>query len=360
MGSDAVYEYNDAYIVSIKPGIKGTFTARDVNGGNVIEWRTNKNSFRGHELRPHHDFRIIVYGDSNIQGEFSDLENTFPYKLEAYLRELTSKNVEVINAGVVGFGPDQSLIRFMQEADTYNPDMVIFNIFSDNDFGDIIRNRLFELDSSGDLVTPGVRTTFTAFLSSLVITKAAHKVMRMVSLEKQPEDEETQVRRLYTIAGLLDVNERECALYKRTHSRMFSHFSDHYDIDVALYPQSESSRTKTVLMDAVLARAKQFADSKRIKFMVLVQPSSRDLTANSRPNYRELSEYPGYRRNNLTSAVNDICGKHDMLSVSLYDVFLQNDPENLFFITDDHWNDKGQDIAAREVAAYISPHVLSP
>ena len=360
MGTDAVYHYNDAYIVSIKPNIKGSFTRQDVQGnGRVVEWTTNANSFRGPELREHHEFRIIVYGDSNIQACFSDLQDTFPYRLEEYLRRATAKDVEVINAGVVGFGPDQSLIRFVQEADIFKPDMVIVHIFADNDFGDIIRNRLFELNSSGELVTPGLRTKFSAFLSGLVITKATHKVLRMASLEKQPGDQETYTRELDTTARLLDVNEREYALYERKHSRMYSNFSDHYDIDLALYPEDKSSRTKIKLMDVILANAKTVADSKHIEFMVVIQPSSRDLTACRQPNYLEFSKYAGYRRDNLTAAVDDICDKHDIPRVNLYDVFLQNNPDSLFIMMDSHWNEKGQDIAAEKVADYVSKYVLS-
>src|SRR5439155_6628510 len=69
------------------------------------------------------------------------------------------QRIEVINAGVDGFGPDQSLLRFEQEVDVYQPDIVVFHIFADNDFGDIIRNRLFDVDPSGALVkTMHVRT----------------------------------------------------------------------------------------------------------------------------------------------------------------------------------------------------------
>jgi hypothetical protein len=358
MSERSAYEFNEEYIVSLKPNIKKTFTRSQINGGNRIEWRTNKNSFRGHELREQQDLRIMIYGDSNIQARFSDLEDTFPYKLEKYLREIVGRDIEVINAGVVGFGPDQSLIRFTQEADTYNPDIVIFHINSDNDFGDIIRNRLFELDSSDNLATPGYRTKLIAFLSSLSVTKAAHKMARIIRKEDRKEDEKHD--RGKTLSKLLDVTEREFAVHSQQKPRTFPHFADHYDIDIALYPQSESATTKMKFMSAVLNRARQFADSKNIRFMVMIQPSSKDLTTNLEPNFQDFLKYPGYRRSMLTSVVENICTENNIPSVNLFDIFLQHDPQTLFFKDHDHhWNDRGQDISAQETAYYISEHILS-
>ena len=357
MKEDLAYEYNDGYIVSLKPHIKKVFMRSQSNGGEKIEWYTNKNRFRGQELRGHHDARIMVYGDSNVLARFSNLEETFPYKLEKYLREKTGKDIEVINAGVVGFGPDQSLIRFMQEADRYKPDIVIFHIFSDNDFGDIIRNRLFELDSTGELVTPGHWTKFLAFLSSLVSTKAVHKMAELIS-QRDGGEEEWQSKN-QTIPKLFEVTEREYAVYKRRKPRTFSQFADHYDIDLALYPQSESAMTKINLMKAVLKKAKQFADSKHIQFMVLIQPSSKDLTTNFKPNYEEFGKYPEYTRNGLTSLIEKMCAENNIPQVNLFKVFLGHEPGHLFFkYDDDHWNDSGEDVAAQETANFISQHML--
>jgi hypothetical protein len=100
----------------------------------------------------------MVYGDSNVQARFSSLEDTFSHRLEIGLESRLGTKVDVINAGVIGFGPDQSLLRFIKDADVYRPNVVIFHVFADNDFGDLLRNRLFELAPDGTLVeTPHQR-----------------------------------------------------------------------------------------------------------------------------------------------------------------------------------------------------------
>jgi len=158
LSEPAAYEFSENFLISLKPNVTKDFSRHKLNGGYVSRWWTNNNSFRGPALAKEPPFRIIVYGDSNVQARFSGIVRTFPAQTARYLRELGIPGVEVINAGVVGFGPDQSLIRLKKDAAIYNPDLIIFHIFADNDFGDIIRNRLFELDGTGNLV----RTPFEA------------------------------------------------------------------------------------------------------------------------------------------------------------------------------------------------------
>jgi len=177
------YRFNEDYLISLTPNIEKTFVRHKENGGERILWKTNKDSFRNPPLETNPNMRIIVYGDSNVQARFSKEDNTFVHRLGDHLRTKGLRDVEVINAGVVGFGPDQSLIRFEKEADTYKPDLVIFHITTSNDFGDIVRNRLFELDENDNLkktshtstVDEGIQIntslTLSDFLSSLLISK---------------------------------------------------------------------------------------------------------------------------------------------------------------------------------------------
>lgn len=346
------FVYNPRYLVALKPSAERVFRRPLSEGGN-IKWQTNRQSFRGPELREHPGFRVIVYGDSNVQAVFTSLENTFPCRLERRLRQFTHRDVEVINAGVMGFGPDQCLIRFSEEVDVYHPNLVIFVVFADNDFGDLIRNRLFDLDASGGLVQTGFKTVvdqtlrrrpFQNFLENILLVSAATKFWKIVTRD-HPTILET----------LLSISEREYQVYAAHRPRFFSHFADHYDADLALFPTSAAAKTKVALMNAVLRKAKQLADSKRVDFMVMIEPSSRDLTTNLDPDYRNFLAYPEYKRNNLSSFVEQICIENHIPYVNLYDPFMKNSPNNLYFKgKNDHWNDAGQDLASQEAAKFIA------
>ena len=362
VASPIAYRYDEEYLVALKPNVQKTYVRKPQNGGQTIVWKTNGEGFRGNALRADSDLRLIVYGDSNIQARFSDLENTFAHKLEQYLRKLAGEDVEVVNGGTVGFGPDQSLIRFAKDADRYRPNLVIFHIFADNDFGELFRNRLFEIDPQGRLVKNSHPRTidqliekdsgFKGWVNSLLLVKAIGKILKAVKKDDAPED----LMRQYLEAGA-----GEYAVYLQSGSRRFSHFEDHYDLDMALFPQGAAAQAKVQLLEAVLKEAHAVARGREIKFAVLVQPSVIDLTENFRISYEHFRQYPEYRRKNLTDAVKNICLENNIPVLNLYDVFFKNDPSSLYFVApNNHWNDAGQDLAARATATYINDRFLSP
>ncbi|RMD93917.1 MAG: hypothetical protein D6813_03205, partial [Calditrichaeota bacterium] len=150
----------------------------------------------------------------------------------------------------------------------------------------------------------------------------------------------------------LDLCKKEYQNYKEGKPRAFSHFADHYDLDVALNSKSESSVTKIKLMKLILKQAKALACSKQIGFMVTIQPSSFDMLAKFQ---KVLSKFPGYSNKNLTDLFQNICSEMNIPYINLFNLFNKNNPEELFFKgLNFHWNDKGQDIAAKETAKYLT------
>lgn len=69
--------------------------------------------------------RILVYGDSNTEGT---PEDSWPDRLQSVLTSVerqTHRRYEVLNAGVAGYTSHQGLLRFQQEVEQYQPDMVL-------------------------------------------------------------------------------------------------------------------------------------------------------------------------------------------------------------------------------------------
>jgi len=67
-----------------------------------------------------------------------------------------------------------------------------------------------------------------------------------------------------------------------------------------------------------------------------------------------LQKYPNYQRANLKNAVEKIRVSHNIKYINLFEVFKNSNPEQLYFRGgNNHWNDQGQDIAARETASFI-------
>lgn len=343
----------------------------------MTRWSTNSRSYRGGEIQSDKPaLRAVIYGDSNVLAQFSNLEDTFPFKLQERLRRRTKQHVEVINAGVPGFGPDQSLLRFEQEADILEPDIVVLHVFADNDFGDLIRNRLFVVDDAGQLIrTPpdnradpclennetclkrlssrGVMT----FLGSLAVVELGRSLLRQVPFVGQFADPSaSSVIRYY-----LGLCGDEYKFFTQLDSQRPSHFADHYDYDLALDPTSDSARSKMALMRGVLHQAKQLATKKRIQLLVTVQPSSFDLTTHLHPNFTDFAKFPNYERNRLTGIVEQIARDEGIDVINLFVPFSTQNPDRLFLTNnDDHWSEAGQDLAAQTVAAFIQDVYMDP
>ncbi len=368
--ADSAYDFHPDYLMTLKPNVEKTFFGLLANGNTAVRWKTNAEGFRGAPLEENPDLKIMVYGDSNVQARFSSLKDTFSHRLETGLESRLGTNVDVINAGVIGFGPDQSLLKFRKEANVYRPDIVIFHVFADNDFGDLLRNRLFELAPDGQLVeTPHQRKLLAeekarlapdanaiSLWSSLYLVQAARNFKKNLAwfFSKPDSDKENRDKSDEILRYFAEKGAAEYAVYRDRKPRRFSVLADQYDLDVATDMGSESARTKIALMDRVLRHARDFAESRNIKFLVLIQPSSRDLTENLSPNHSDLAKFSGYGRNNISSAVDKICEVAGIGRINLFGIFMKNDPQTLYFKqADAHWSDAGQALAAEATADYV-------
>jgi hypothetical protein len=374
-GTEIAYQAHDRYLVALKPNLQRTATRPEERDPRPILWETNSHGFRGQELETNPDFRVVVYGDSNVQAVFSSLEDTYVERIEKYLGgHLSGKRVEAVNSGIVGSGPDQSVIRMTEHLPALRPNAVVLHFFADNDYGDAIRNRLFDVDADGNAVLTAfprekdpllVRAEAGAdpeappdsararFMNRFEILKRARWVVQQ-NRKKSREQEAGDLIRRYRS----DV-EDEFAVYQAKASKKYSHFFDHFDIDVAAEPASASAKAKIRLMRGILLEAKKQAAAHNVPLLVVVLPSVVDLTENSTLRFTDLRQFPEYQPTNLSEPVASACREFGIPVINLYDEFAKNNPGELYFQgTDNHWNEKGQDLAARLTADYIAKNFL--
>jgi len=354
--ASVAFQHNEKYLVALKPNVEKLYN----KGGAKVIWKTNSLGFRGEEIGEKTRPRVIVYGDSNVHARFSPDAETYPVVIEQQLRN-AGINMQVINAGMTGSGPDQSLLRLQEDFDKVQPDIVIIHVFADNDYGDIIKNRLFKLNEKGELIKSGFPVTVdkrfssfsyaaVEFFSPLYIQGAINFLVSNSSQIKENSPEQKEK----TFHLLEENNAVAYEIYAKDQPRQLSHFKDYYDIDIATRPESESAQTKIALMEKVLEAANSYCVKKKIKLLVVVQPSALDLTL--RPHelgYQDLAQkYKSYSPTNLTNPLKMICEKHHLNCVHLIDSYKKNEPDTLYR-DDGHWNAKGQQIAAEETLRKI-------
>jgi hypothetical protein len=97
----------------------------------------NSLGLRGPEVAPlpADGYRILVMGDSVVAAMEVDYQDTFVALLERQLSMRLGKPVQAINAGVRGYGTDQSFLFYQQRLRKLRPNMVVF-VHSFNDTQD--------------------------------------------------------------------------------------------------------------------------------------------------------------------------------------------------------------------------------
>lgn len=100
--------------------------------------------------KPPGTFRVLALGDSYVEAAQVQADQMVTTQLERLLGASTSRPVEVVNAGVFGYGTGQELLLLEQEGVKYAPDLVVLFFCHCND----VANNDYRLELiDGDLST---------------------------------------------------------------------------------------------------------------------------------------------------------------------------------------------------------------
>lgn len=369
-----IYVLDDEVLHRLVPGSEKYFTHDPANGGERILIRVNADGYRGAEFEPRAGRqRVVVYGDSFVMGEFSPLAETFVEQLEDRLEASRGRPVECINAGVVAYGPDQSLVRMERELAGLNADLALLVVFADNDFGDLLRNKMFRLvDSDGraelewasPVITEHLREKFSSWPRRFSIVRAVQKFLRERKADRARDAAmgatEEQLRATayaFTEQWLPACRAEYENFVVDGNAGVRSLFEDHYDTDIAVEPDSPSARYKTALMGAVLRRCHAVADAARVPLLVVVVPSPTDVCGLDHGSLVDAETFPAYDPRRLSRVITDHCASASIPCFDLFEVFRERGADDLYFLPpDNHWNAAGQALAAEQVAAAIDGH----
>jgi hypothetical protein len=265
------------------------------------------------------------------------------------------------------------------EWDRDRPDLAIFHLFLENDFGDLLRDRLVALGPDGRLVRTGrteidpafgtLHRVAANFLTARYLQQALG-ALRSGAGEELTADSTPLV--LEEAAGMIPADryialhleraEHEVDRYK--HGPPISWFYDHYEYDLALRPDGEGARLKRDLMRAVLAEAQRFVTERGGRILFLVEPAAQDMTRDLPIGPKELAAAsPAYHPRASEEFVAATLRELGADAVSLWDPFERAGADGLFIVGDGHWNAKGMDLAAQETVRHVRerwPELLGP
>jgi hypothetical protein len=276
-----VYRLDPRSLYSLDPGTRKLYRNSERNGGQRVLLVVNADGFRGDPLRRNPGLRVVVYGDSFVEADYTPLHETFTKRLEVRLASALGRDVEAVNAGVNGYGPDQALRRFEDDAGRLRPAAAVVVVYSGNDFGDVLRNRLYRLEGGRLVEGDGFvaeslwwqfedarRRTPYHLLRGLTRLRNAHR--RAGASTELPG----QLAR-YVARSLEMCEEDYRRIVVQGERAVDSVFRDPYDADVAILPDSAAAACKRDLLEAVLGRWRQAAEAARVPVLAVVVPPVR-------------------------------------------------------------------------------------
>lgn len=335
--------YHDRHVFALVPNAATLGVDPDLDPNHKIEVKINSLGFKDREFsRQKNTTRIMVYGDSFIQGS-PNLSNTFPKKLQKALSERTGEEVQAINAGVVGYGPDQVAARMQTELDEYQPDLVVVGIFAGNDFGDNVRNRIYRVGPGGDAVWNNFTISPMRKLRR-EIAGAFPSAQLYWSLLDRFSDSATNASADW--GRVIASNIAECdELRLHNATEVVSPFNDPIDMDMVLHPKSDCTLYKKRLMGAVLGEIKKEAAERNVPLLVIVIPPIYEV--DDRAYYSaEYDAVRGHDRLFLSSAAADEAREEGIDFLSLYPYFVEENRARPVYLEEGHWNVHGQEYAA--------------
>lgn len=346
------YQLDDELLHTTRPGSRRVQIMPD---GARIPVRINGAGFRGPELEePRARPRIVVVGDSLVLAGNVREEDTFVVRLG----EALGGGYEMVNGGLESYGPDQTCLKLKRDLPTLAPDLVVLVLCATNDYGDLLRNRLFRVED-GALVEnePVIGERVKAIFAEREARSGGLAILRALrGAPAQPTGAAPDPNQL--ILEYLAHAREQFQLYTAGDRVVDDLQQDPYDAALAIHPDWPVCALQRELMRLVLARIAAACGD--VPLACVVVPSAVDLD----PDFVvrvDAGMFPGYRAEALTDALTEDAAAAGIATLDLFEVFASNDPRSLFVGFDDfHWNAAGQALSARATAKFLKSSGVVP
>lgn len=332
------------------------------NSDAVVNLKTNDIGVRDEKNIGFEQADIWVFGDSNIAALFLPFQDTIGETLE----RLYGDTITTMNFGVPGYGPDQSLGRFLDANNQATAKAVVFHIFADNDYGDLFRNNIYRFSDENVLVRENIERDPIFKLERFLLFKGLqrigitpwvrtpegyyHPLHRGKELPSNSKDE---------LDSWVNISTEEYANYK---TGMWTSWNgDHYDFGIAAHPKGEMAKSARKLISYILRTASNAYKGKKDCFVVLVQPSEIDIGGDSFVSRDTLeNHYPDYDPQALVEIAIAAAEENDLPYIDLFQLY-SADPKHYYFRqeeagADNHWNAIGVSEAASLIHAHLEMH----
>jgi hypothetical protein len=293
--------------------------------------------------KPENKTRIATFGDSYTFGMEVKNHETWQKQLVAQLT-----NIEVLNFGIAGHGPDQAYLRYLDEGIPYNPDIVVLGFMSENINRIVNVYRPYYVRSTG---LPLTKPRFIKEGTTLKLIPNPHqKLVDYQNLLDQTESVLTEIGRhdffYQTRYARQSVDIfRTVRLIKMVSHNLFKQRI--YDKRGAYNTQSEAFQ----LLITLLGQFYQDISENGSKFLLVIYPELLDVI-------REKGKKPKRYQPLIDWLDNNGYPYVDLMdSILLYDSEAL-EVKNFFVKNGGHYSPVGNNYAARQILAYLQKWYL--
>jgi lysophospholipase L1-like esterase len=297
--------------------------------------------------------RIVVLGDSFVEGEEVPEDAMVTRQLEGRLNAPNAVRTEVINGGVRAFGTAQEYLFLKHEALRYQPDVVVLVFYSGNDVADnnprighnvASRHRpYFDLDKGGNLKPLPFRPQRTqqpGIVEQLRRGSLLFSVIDTGVIQKLPR-----------AAGSLDDEESDNDNIQPDR-RMVK-----YELPVFSDAPSGAWDDAWGVTEALLAAARDEANGTGTQFLLAYAPTKWELYPQDWEELRArngLSD-DGWDLNGPRTRVRELAARRGIPYLDLTPGLLREatDGARLYYRSDIHWTPRGHQVTAELLAGAL-------
>lgn len=329
--SPRIFAESEVMPYALAPGAVDTFVTREFN----IPIRINSLGYRDDEfpLKKTSRLRILAIGDSFTFGYAGTSDEAYPNVVERELKaRLGMDDVEVINAGFAACQyPDTYYLYLKDRGLALEPDLITVGLFVGNDL---------DHDLAGENTWPEVNADGlpTRIQNSLAHVENGYWVSRNRSLRYRLP----VVRDSHIAQALISLLRAAGPEKPRTYNQW-------------IYRKDYEPRTTEAVerVEELLLAMKALADARSIPIVFVVMPTREQV-------YPEDYDFSAdafmaeYELDKPQRLLGEFFEAHGMTELDLTPTFRAAPHDTmLYYALDQHWNERGNELAGRAIAEFI-------
>ncbi len=330
------FTYSSSLKYRVKPYLVRNCTAipnpKAICYSNYLGFRDKDHSFN----KPNDTYRILLLGDSLTYGPGVNTDETYPKKFEKILnKEYKNKKIEIINMGMIFYGPEQYYNLYEEYGKKYNPDLVVVSYHLLTDPYDA-----YEYDLNR-------KSYFYKSIPDFV----PYKVNQFLK-------EKSLLYRAF-LSGYYGWANRQQVNVEKI---VFNGKNNRYQYDTQLNTSSPSMKKGWEISEKYMNLLINSAKSNNSKISVIIFPTPAQILPNEWEKMKKegyLSDQRLYSQSKTREKMLQLCRKYSWKCLDLQDPFRKSkNIDKLFLKKDIHLTGYGNEITANALLNYLKQSSL--